>query len=606
MKMFAGKRKKLLNDDQHWRRMDVKEMKKCIVGIGAVLVLLSFSIDSQAEWFIEDERFHASVHGQLSCRDCHADVYAKKPHPDPGAVNRSLDDFFSQDKCLSCHEDIIEDIDQGQHAGKDDVDAEAYANCIACHDPHYQMSAFGDVTPDDLKQDKEKKCALCHAFQDALPELMAEDLACMTCHQAFSADHPDAVEKAAALCFHCHGAESLMAAPHHGGQTFINIGDYKDTPHSKVSCLACHTRAADYGHADQPTGDCTQCHVRHHEKVAHEAHAAVSCGACHLWGVQPRKDPASGVILWTRQRDPSGFSRIHSMPALMGDASCMRCHFNGNAVGASAMVLPAKSIICMPCHTATFSVGDTTTLLALIVFAVGLLGAASIWFSAEGRRVGHDNVTRKAALGRKFWVTAKTLLLDGLLQRRLFRASRKRWVLHALVFFPIMFRFAWGLTALILSRWHPEGSIAWPMVDKNHPLTAFLFDLSGLLIIVGVLGMILGRLGSDSSQKPTGLPGPDLPAFVLLGGIMVVGFILEGMRMAMTGNPGGAAWAFAGHLIGRGFAGYNLAGIYGYVWYLHAILTGVFVAYLPFSRMLHMFAAPVVMAMNATTTFHKD
>jgi nitrate reductase gamma subunit len=203
-------------------------------------------------------------------------------------------------------------------------------------------------------------------------------------------------------------------------------------------------------------------------------------------------------------------------------------------------------------------------------------------------------------------VTAKTLLLDGLLQRRLFRASRKRWVLHALVFFPIMFRFAWGLTALILSRWHPEGSIAWPMVDKNHPLTAFLFDLSGLLIIVGVLGMILGRLGSDSSQKPTGLPGPDLPAFVLLGGIMVVGFILEGMRMAMTGNPGGAAWAFAGHLIGRGFAGYNLAGIYGYVWYLHAILTGVFVAYLPFSRMLHMFAAPVVMAMNATTTFHKD
>jgi len=581
-------------------------MNKIVVCISAIVVLALCAADSRAGWLLDAEGLHTSVHGQLSCRDCHADVFEKQTHPDPNSVNHSLADFFSRDKCLDCHEGVIDEIDQGQHAGKDDVDAEAYANCIACHNPHYQLSAYGNVTPDDLKQGRENKCVLCHELQNDLPELMVEDQACMNCHQAFPNKDPSAVRKTMTFCFHCHGTETLMAAQHHSGQPFINTGDYGDTPHSGVSCLVCHPRAAAFEHARQPNGDCTQCHVRHHEKVAHEAHASVSCEACHLWGVQPRKDLDTGRVLWDRQKDPSGFSHIHHMPALANDASCMRCHFNGNAIGASAMVLPAKSIICMPCHPATFSVGDTTTILALLIFSVGILGVGSVCFSAGDRRVGRVVKTGESASWGKFWAAVKAFLLDGLLQRRLFRASRQRWVLHALVFFPFMFRFAWGLMALILSLWHPEGSIAWPMVDKNHPLTAFLFDFSGLLIIVGALYMILRRMGADPAQKPTGLPGPDMPAFVLLGGIMVVGFILEGMRMAMTGRTDGSAWAFAGYMIGRGFAGYDLTGVYGHVWYLHAILTGVFVAYLPFSRMLHMIVAPVVLAVNATERHHKD
>ena len=43
----------------------------------------------------------------------------------------------------------------------------------------------------------------------------------------------------------------------------------------------------------------------------------------------------------------------------------------------------------------------------------------------------------------------------------------------------------------------------------------------------------------------------------------------------------------------------TLTRVYGYVWYLHAVLTGAFVAYLPFSRLLHVILAPVVLAMGA-------
>jgi hypothetical protein len=82
---------------------------------------------------------------------------------------------------------------------------------------------------------------------------------------------------------------------------------------------------------------------------------------------------------------------------------------------------------------------------------------------------------------------------------------------------------------------------------------------------------------------------------------MIVGFILEGMRIAMTGSPAGASWAFVGDAFSRMLTGLELTGFYGYVWYLHAILTGAFVAYLPFSRMFHMIMAPVVLAMNAAS-----
>ena len=119
--------------------------------------------------------------------------------------------------------------------------------------------------------------------------------------------------------------------------------------------------------------------------------------------------------------------------------------------------------------------------------------------------------------------------------------------------------------------------------------------------VIGVIGMIVRRIQRSSETVAFGLPASDWPAYGLLGGIIIVGFFLEGMRMAMTGSPGGAPYAFVGDAVSRMLTGLELTGVYGYIWYLHAILTGAFVVYLPFSRMFHMIMAPVVMAMNAAS-----
>ena len=105
------------------------------------------------------------------------------------------------------------------------------------------------------------------------------------------------------------------------------------------------------------------------------------------------------------------------------------------------------------------------------------------------------------------------------------------------------------------------------------------------------------------SDDSPGFPRQDLLALGLIAAIVVVGFILEGMRIAMTGFPEGSSYAFKGYcdwsvVFQRGFA---LQAFTAYVWYVHAVLTGAFIAYLPFSRLLHIIVSPLVLMGNAVS-----
>lgn len=263
----------------------------------------------------------------------------------------------------------------------------------------------------------------------------------------------------------------------------------------------------------------------------------------------------------------------------------------------------------MPCHPATLSMGDPTTIAALLIFLVGFAGVGSVWLSGsadsgierreENRFLGAAKGVLGALFSLRIFSVLKALILDGLLQRRLFRQTKVRWAIHSLIFLPFVFRFAWGLAGWVASLSFPEWRGTWLLLDKNHPATAFFFDLTGVLVILGILCAVARRAGRPADGILDGLPGTDRPAVGLLAGIVLVGFVLEGMRIAMTGSPSGAEFAFAGYGLSRFFTGLDLTGSYGYVWYAHAILTGAFVAYLPFSRMIHMITVPIALALNA-------
>jgi nitrate reductase gamma subunit len=578
------------------------------------MLLVLNAVYASASWLIEPERFHVSAHGQISCQECHADIADKSLHPDPAEVNKSLSDFYRLEQCITCHEDVLEDIDEGSHGGEQIADEPEFKFCIGCHDPHYQLAYLDSVTKLDLTQPVEKKCSICHELQRKLPEVSSEDEICMSCHRFVDPDDSEATDHISNLCFRCHGKKASTKQPNRF--PLIDTSAYNATVHTDISCITCHLEAIEFEHINQELGDCRQCHYLHAEQVAHDTHLRVSCEACHLNQVSPAKATEDGKLQWQINRQPDEISAIHAMVSSSEDLFCRRCHFDGNTIGAAAMILPAKSVMCMPCHAATFSAMDATTLIALIIFGLGVLGAGTIWFS--GSLVGAAG--SKAAVKRfqsiqaivavifssRIFSIIKVLVMDGLLQRRLFRASRIRWFIHAFIFFPFLVRFCWGLTALAGSIWLPEWRWAWVMLDKNHPLTALVFDLTGVLAVSGVVMIMVHKYVLGPEDKPEGLPKADWSVYGLMGGIIIFGFILEGMRIAMTGTPEGSPYAFLGYVISRLFNELNLTEIYGYVWYVHAILTGAFVAYLPFSRMFHMIMAPVSLAIYATSRSHGE
>jgi nitrate reductase gamma subunit len=585
--------------------------KRSLLAVAMLIPLLSwFSVPAHASWSINLEKFHASVHGQMSCQDCHEDIKEQPLHPNPEEIGKGAKDFFQPDHCLVCHEEIATDLEKGKHGSKWVKDPGEYEMCLSCHDPHDQTPIKETVTFDPARP-RYEQCGACHEEKKELPRLSAKDEACMACHRMIRPEESKGAERIETICFHCH-AQLGRPAQTLTGETvsLISPADYAKTPHEKIACLICHPQATDSGHGKNISLDCGQCHFPYHdEKVAHDLHALVACGTCHLQGTQPERDPRSKRVLWKIVFKPGQVSRVHEMAIHDKDASCRRCHVPHNPIGAASMILPAKSIICMPCHAATFSVGDATTILTLIVFIAGLVLVFSYVLTGASSETEGSGVlvslfrlgagALRALFSRNLGAIVGALFLDVLLQRRLYRQSRKRWLIHGLIFYAFAFRFAWGIIGLIGSLQMPQWGWVWSMLNKNSPVTAFAFDLTGFMIILGaVCASIRGR--KQRSSRVPDLPRQDLLALGLIASIVVIGFVLEGMRTAMTGFPEGSCYAFIGYAIGRlFFNGSVLTGVYGYVWYLHAILTGLFIAYLPFSSLLHVIISPLVLLGNA-------
>ncbi|OXS28235.1 MAG: hypothetical protein BCS36_00645 [Desulfovibrio sp. MES5] len=424
-----------------------------------------------------------------------------------------------------------------------------------------------------------------------------------------------------ALCMTCHGPEGRDMP----GAARMDAQALAAMTHKNMDCLSCHKDAARYPHNRQERVPCLTCHTRHTESVIHDAHSRVSCESCHLQGVTP--ELKNGMVV---ARVDAGPFMVHDMRLPSGTASCVRCHSpaisaaspaGAGSVGAADAVLPAKSVLCMGCHAGAFTVQDTPSRLGFSIFVLGFVALMLFWFSTTNLGKGSLAATSDTqstadgtgqthgcprpehhGKGENRWLA---LLYDVLLQRRLFRESRTRWAIHALIFFPFVIRFSWGMLALFGS--HQAAATEWPwlMLDKDWAPTAFIYDVSGLALLAGLVWAAL--FWRREKLAAANAPRHDWPALWLLLAITVTGFVLEGMRIALTGMPDGSEWAFAGYALASLFGFMSpaeLARVYGWGWYAHAIVTAATVAYMPFSQLRHIVATPVFLLVQTLRGKH--
>ncbi|MCC6178121.1 MAG: hypothetical protein IT305_22695 [Chloroflexi bacterium] len=128
-------------------------------------------------------------------------------------------------------------------------------------------------------------------------------------------------------------------------------------------------------------------------------------------------------------------------------------------------------------------------------------------------------------------------------------------------------------------------------------------DIFGLAAIVGIAMAQLRRGGvmarRDRLYRPPSDPRTILDDHWILWGlqvILVTGFVIEGARIIVTNDPW-AAWSPVGYATGLAMHGLGvstgaLRTLHASSWWFHMALVMIWLGYLPFSKLRHMFAAP--------------
>jgi Fe-S oxidoreductase/nitrate reductase gamma subunit len=228
------------------------------------------------------------------------------------------------------------------------------------------------------------------------------------------------------------------------------------------------------------------------------------------------------------------------------------------------------------------------TAVAMAIFAYGVWRRWQMWRALGKEEIRWDKMPERI----------KSLIVNGFLQVKTWKDPYPG-IMHGLIFF--------GFFVLLFGAIFDAGEfhITEPLFNwsflrgKFYLGFSFAMDLFGLLVFIGVLMALIrryitkpDRLGYKGVSDNT---ADDAIALLLIGAIIVTGFIIEALRIYIT-NPPWEVWSFVGWILSRTFTGidYGVAKMLHKIsWWTHALLALTFIAYIPYSRLLHMITTPV-------------
>lgn len=132
----------------------------------------------------------------------------------------------------------------------------------------------------------------------------------------------------------------------------------------------------------------------------------------------------------------------------------------------------------------------------------------------------------------------------------------------------------------------------------TYIIISFLADFAGLAILIGLTLAYKRRYIDKPDYLSATKPGREKWMFLMLFLLVIIGFILEGLRLIGAGMPGQeAAWSPIGWIVAKMLTGLNLSDetlIFSYksLWMFHMINTMVFIASIGHTKFFHMIALP--------------
>jgi len=213
--------------------------------------------------------------------------------------------------------------------------------------------------------------------------------------------------------------------------------------------------------------------------------------------------------------------------------------------------------------------------LAAGLFALGVLSRVRVW--TRGLRGKGDLLFSWQGLGR--------VLLDAFLGKRILKGDIAAGIMHLLLL--------WGFLGLF------AGTV---LLTVDHYILAFLegsvylvfsacLEISGGMLVVGLIWGMTRRYVQRVSRLERRPEDFLVPIWLLL--VALSGFLTEGVRLAAQA-PSGAGWSFAGYWVGLLWSPSDPpVSLYPYFWWAHAFISLGFIAAIPYSKLLHVLAAPL-------------
>ena len=237
------------------------------------------------------------------------------------------------------------------------------------------------------------------------------------------------------------------------------------------------------------------------------------------------------------------------------------------------------------------------TAVALAIFAYGVYRRWKLWKAMGKEEIRWDQLPLRL----------KSLFVNGFLQIKTWKDAYPG-IMHGLIFFGF-FVLIFG-AAFDAGEFHiTEPLFNWAFLRGDFYMGfSFLMDLFGLFVLIGVLMAAFRRY----VQKPDrlgykGTPDnktDDAVALLLIGGIIVTGFIIEALRIHATliegigpenAIPDWEKVSFVGWAIASAFNGMDIetAKLWHKIsWWTHTFIALGFIAYIPYSRLLHIITTP--------------
>ena len=216
--------------------------------------------------------------------------------------------------------------------------------------------------------------------------------------------------------------------------------------------------------------------------------------------------------------------------------------------------------------------------VALAIFVYGFYRRFKFW------KLGQSE-NRSDRIGERI----KSVLVYALVHGRILKEAYPG-VMHLLIFIGFVLLF-FGTTVVSFDYdvWGLIFGQSSFLIGDFYKVFSLILDIAGVAAIIGVLIALYRRY----IQKPDRLNNllDDGVTLVWLLFILVSGFMVEAARIAST-NPEWAKWSIVGYAL-SGLCSGDSVFWHRILWLLHIVASFAFIAYIPFSKLIHIFTSSV-------------